>query len=134
MAVYTVQNQWGGDSAPWHQGGAFVLGGRSGQNPVSVQISSSDDGKTFTGQMTYAGEGPIGFRGTQVMQNNYTVEVQWGGDQAPWHADGTWIIGARCPQAVVKVQVESNDGGQTLNGTMTYAGEGPIGFKGARQE
>jgi hypothetical protein len=27
--------------------------------------------------------------------------------------------------------VTSDDGGQTLNGTNTYSGEGPIGFKGA---
>jgi hypothetical protein len=134
MAVYTVQNQWGGSSAPWNQGGAFVLGGRSGQNPVAVAITSSDEGKSFNGQMTYAGEGPIGFRATQVMQNNYTVQVQWGGDSAPWHEDGIWIIGARCPQPVVALQVSSDDEGKSLNGTMTYAGEGPIGFKGARQE
>jgi hypothetical protein len=31
---------------------------------------------------------------------------------------------------VVALNVASNDGGATLNGTNTYAGEGPIGFKG----
>lgn len=29
-----VQNQWGGSSAQWHEGGMWVLGCRSGQNVV----------------------------------------------------------------------------------------------------
>jgi lectin domain-containing protein len=40
------------------------MGTRSGQNPVALNVTSSDDGKTLTGAMTYAGEGPIGFNGT----------------------------------------------------------------------
>jgi hypothetical protein len=128
---FTVQNQWGGNSAPWNPGGIYIMGCRSGQNIVALTISSSDNGKTLTGTMTYAGEGPIGFRATQFANNNYTVENQWGGPSAPWHPGGKWLIGARENQAVVALNISSADGGLNLNGTMTYAGEGPIGFRAA---
>jgi len=129
--LHHVQNQWGGSSAPWNEGGMWVIGGRQGQNVVALDVTSGDGGQTLTGTMTYAGEGPIGFKGTLTQSNTYTVENQWGGSSAPWHAGGTWVIGCRAGQNVVAVDVTSSDGGNTLNGTMTYAGEGPIGFKSA---
>ncbi len=129
---YAVENQWGGSSAPWHPGGTWVLGGRDNQRVVAIQISSKDGGKTLTGTMTYNGEGPIGFRATSTGNNNYTVENQWGGNSAPWHPGGTWVIGGRSNQAVVALDVKSTDQGKSLNGTMTYNGEGPIGFKSAQ--
>jgi hypothetical protein len=133
MSTYTVQNQWGGSSAPWHDGGVFNIGNRQGQLPVAVDISSADGGKTFSGTMTYVGEGPIGLRCTQTTMNSYTAQNQWGGNSAPWHVGGEWVLGCRAPgQAVVSIQVGSTDNGATLNGTMTYAGEGPIGFRGIR--
>src|SRR5688572_24202382 len=102
MANYTVENQWGGNSAPWHPGGTWVLGARSGQNVVAIDISSPDNGQTFNGTMTYAGEGPIGFRAQHVGigTNEYKVENQWGGSSAPWHDGGTWTIGGRDNQNV----------------------------------
>ncbi|ASS48770.1 MAG: lectin OAA [Candidatus Fluviicola riflensis] len=129
MADYLVENQWGGDSAPWHPGGTWDLGARPNQNVVAVNISSADDGKTFAGTMTYSGEGPIGFRAVNMSGNRYAVENQWGGDSAPWHPGGTWIIGGRDNQLAVEMNVASEDGGKTLNGQMTYTGEGPIGFR-----
>ena len=128
MAIFQVQNQWGGNSAPWHPGGTFVLGCRDNQNVVAIDITSSDNGRSFTGTMTYAGEGPIGVIATQVMGNNYKVENQWGEDDAPWHPGGNWVIGGRDEQTCVALNVSGKDG--DLDGTMTYAGEGPIGFKG----
>jgi hypothetical protein len=127
--LHIVQNQWGGSSAPWNLGGAWVIGCRQNQNVTSLNISSTDGGKTLNGTMTYAGEGPIGFRAAMTQNNNYMVENQWGGSSAPWNPGGTWIIGCRNGQHVVAVNVSSTDGGQTLNGTMTYANEGPIGFQ-----
>ncbi len=127
--LHIVQNQWGGTTAPWNPGGAWVIGCRSGQNVVAINITSHDGGKTLTGTMTYAGEGPIGFKASMTQSNNYVVENQWGGDSAPWHPGGTWIIGCRSGQHVVAVNVTSADGGVNLTGTMTYANEGPIGFK-----
>jgi hypothetical protein len=124
-----VQNQWGGSSAPWHEGGMWVLGCRSGQNVVALDIESGDGGKSFAGTMTYAGEGPIGFKATLTQSNTYLVENQWGGSSAPWHPGGTWVIGCRVNQNVVAVNIESSDQGASLVGTMKYAGEGPIGFK-----
>jgi len=71
--------------------------------------------------------------GLESVLNLYEVENQWGGSSAPWHPGGTWAIGSRPDQHVVAVDVKSQDAGETLTGTMTYAGEGPIGFKGALQ-
>ncbi|MFC5044910.1 hypothetical protein ACFSTE_21380 [Aquimarina hainanensis] len=126
---YSIENQWGGASAPWHPGGTFVLGARENQNPVAYDIQSTDGGKTFTGTMTYAGEGPIGFRAIQTAGNNYAAENQWGGASAPWHPGGNLVIGARVNQNVVQLKINSNDNGETFSGEMTYLGEGPIGVK-----
>lgn len=131
--AYLVENQWGGSSAPWNPGGMWALGCRSNQNVVALNITSPDGGKTLIGTMTYAGEGPIGFKGALQGSNNYEVQNQWGGNNAPWNPGGMWIIGFRGDQNVVAIDITSPDGGKTLTGTMTYAGEGPIGFKGSLQ-
>jgi hypothetical protein len=128
-SLYHVQNQWGGSSAPWHEGGMWVIGARGGQKVVALKVSSTDSGQTLTGTMTYAGEGPIGFKARMVTCNTYVVENQWGGSAAPWHPGGTWLLGCRTNQHVVAIDISSPDGGRSLQGTVTYAGEGPIGFK-----
>jgi hypothetical protein len=107
-----------------------VLGGRDNQQVVAIEIKSGDGGKSFTGTMTYAGEGPIGFKAQRTGQNQYNVENQWGGNDAPWHPGGKWVIGGRDNQNVVALSVTSSDGGKNLSGTNTYANEGPIGFRG----
>jgi len=129
MAVYVVENQWGGNSAPWHPGGNWILGDRPNQNPVSINIVSNDKGETFEGEMTYLGEGPIGFRAVRTDGSYYRVENQWGETSAPWNPGGTWLIGTRYPQLVVSLNVNSNDGGVEFIGQNTYNGEGPIGFR-----
>lgn len=134
MAVYTVQNQWGGNNAPWNPGGTWVLGARPGQNVITLNIKSGDGGQTMTGAMEYAGEGGIGVKATQFASNNYTVQNQWGGNSAPWNPGGDWIIGARCGQSVIELNATSTDGGKTLVGSMSYTGEGPIGFRATLQQ
>ncbi|MEG5017749.1 MULTISPECIES: lectin OAA family protein [unclassified Microcoleus] len=131
--IYTVENQWGGTTAPWNPGGEWAIGGRTNQNVVAINVKSFDGGQTLNGTMTYAGEGPIGFRATRSDSNTYTVENQWGGATAPWNPGGKWVIGSRANQNVVELNLKSDDGGKTLTGSMTYAGEGPIGFKGQRK-
>lgn len=126
---YSFANQWGGDQEPWHQGGTMVLGTRAAQNPISFDINSADNGQSFTGYMTYEGEGHIGFKATLIAANNYAVENQWGGDDAPWHEGGAMLIGGRKDQNCVQLKLVSDDDGKTLNGEMTYDGEGPIGAK-----
>nr|BAX08599.1 lectin ASL-2 [Agardhiella subulata] len=128
--VYEVENQWGGSSAPWRPGGDFVIGSRAGQGVVGLDVSSSDDGKTLTGTMTYEREGPIGFKGTQSGGDSYNVENQWGGSSAPWNKAGIWALGDRNGQGMIGLDVTSPDGGKTLEGTMQYKNEGPIGFRG----
>lgn len=61
MGLYSVKNQWGGSSAPWHEGGKWVIGGRPNQDVIALNVKSEDGGKTLTGTMIYRGEGPIGF-------------------------------------------------------------------------
>ena len=128
---YLTENQWGGSTAPWHPGGTYVLGARKDQNPVAFDIKSSDNGKTFSGTMTYNGEGPIGFKATLVTGNTYSTQNQWGGNDAPWHPGGELLIGCRTDQRAVALNIKSSDEGKTFTGTMTYAGEGHIGAKGA---
>ena len=130
MTVYAIQNQWGGNSAPWHEGGIFNIGNRAEQRPIALKIQSGDGGHSFTGTMTYQGEGPIGFRGTLIMANTYSVVNQWGGNDAPWHPGGTWVLGCRTNQGVVAIRTSGN--GTEIDGTMTYQGEGPIGLELAR--
>jgi len=129
MALYAVKNQWGGARKPWNASGTFVLGCRKDQRVVDIKISSVDEGKTFSGTMVYEGEGEIAIRATQIAGNNYSVENQWGGEDAEWHPGGNWVIGARTGQNVIELKVTDQNG--ILVGTMTYAGEGPIGFEGA---
>jgi hypothetical protein len=130
---YIVQNQWGGSSAPWHPGGNWVIGCRKKQHVVELKATSADGGQTLNGAMTYANEGPIGFSAILRGSNSYQVQNQWGGSSAPWHPGGTWLIGCRSNQNVVAIDISSSDSGNSLNGTMTYAGEGPIGFSGTLQ-
>ncbi|OJJ14403.1 lectin OAA [marine bacterium AO1-C] len=130
MSDYAVKNQWGGSGAPWHNAGTWVLGSRQNQLVVSIDIESNDNGKTFSGTITYEGEGPIGFKAEQISGNKYNTQNQWGGNDAPWHEGGTWVIGQRVDQRVVSLKVHSDDKGQTLVGNNTYDGEGPVGFIG----
>ena len=130
MSVYQVENQWGGNNAPWHQGNTWIIGGRADQAVVAVDIKSEDHGETFEGTMTYSGEGPIGFKAEHEYANVYSVEVQWGGSSAPWHQDGSWVIGGRDTQRCIQLKVSASGDDKLLSGEMTYDGEGPIGFRG----
>lgn len=121
--VYDVNNQHDGDL---FQDGAWVLGARSDKHQyvVAIDIASKDEGRTFGGTVTYVGEGPVRFRATQVVNNSYRAEVYF---SDVWHSDGDWIIGGRKQRAVM-VSAKSNDGGQTLSGSMAYRAEDSIGF------
>jgi len=131
MAKYQVENQWGGDEAPWHDGGVWELGNREDQiiEAISCKADGSDE---LDGDMTYSGEGPIGLKlayETLPEPNQYAAENQWGGDDAPWHPAGTWTVGCRPEQRVVQLDAKASGSDGDLVGTMTYAGEGAIGFK-----
>lgn len=130
MAAYQVENQWGGATAPWNTGGTWILGTRENQYLVGINITSSDGGRTFNGTVTYNGEGPITLKAKHKIANMYKVKVQWGGDAAPWNDEGTWIIGGRNVQRCVQLTATASGDGRILTGTMTYYGEGPIGFRG----
>ncbi|MFZ1772122.1 MAG: choice-of-anchor Q domain-containing protein, partial [Caldilinea sp.] len=127
--LYNVENQWGGDDASWNPGGVWVIGGRADQRVVALTATSYDGGENLVGTMTYAGEDPIGFRAVRTAPNTYAVEIQWGGDDAPWNPEGVWVLGNRDEQNVVDIAIASEDGGSTLAGAITYDGEEPIGFR-----
>ena len=59
-----VSNQWGGSNAAWNPAGTWVIGWRPAQEVQAIKISSSDNGNSFHGTMTYVNEGPIGFKAT----------------------------------------------------------------------
>ena len=111
--VYDVNNQQGGRL---HEDGAWVLGTRGDKKQylVAIDIFSRNEGKTFSGTVTYDGEGALDFRATQLANNGYRVEVYFGDD---WHPDGDWIIGGR-NQRAAQVSAKSTDGGKTLRGFM----------------
>lgn len=130
---YLVENSWGGTTG--HYGGLWVLGVRGEQLPVAFDLTSDDGGKTLTGTMTYEGEGPIGFNGKYIGSNNYKVEVQWGGSDAPWQDSGVMVIGYRGnEQMTQELKITSPDGGKSFEGNMVYAGEGPIGLNAKLQD
>jgi len=129
MAIYSIQNQWGGNTAPWNDRGVFVLGNRLSKKLVAIDISSEDNGKTLTGTITYETEGPIGFKASTISgvdENNYAVENSWGGTSG--HDGGKWLIGSRGDQRVISLKATADADGN-LNGQMTYTGEGEIGLK-----
>jgi len=126
---YNVENQWGSADAPWHPGGTWVIGDHPDQRVVALSVTSADGGETLAGTMTYAGEEPIGFRATKTEQNIYLVENQGGSTDTPWNPGGMWVLGDRPEQNVVAIEITSADHGSTFTGTMTYAGEEPIGFR-----
>ncbi|MBL9114307.1 MAG: hypothetical protein JNJ83_04820 [Verrucomicrobiaceae bacterium] len=125
---YKVLNQWGEESAPWKDGGSWVMGSRSEQNIVALEVKSDDGGETLIGTVTYEGEGPIGFKGESGEPHTYYVKNEFGG---AWHEGGAWYIGDRDNQEVVALSLKSEDGGRTLEGTMTYSGEGAIRVRAA---
>lgn len=132
MAIYAVQNQWGGDDAPWHNGGKWALGSRDGeQYVVGLNLSSFDNGYTLEGTLLYSGESyPIAVLATQSnmdgSETSYDIQTQ--SENEDWILVGSWIIGCRPGQPVMQLDIASNDEGASLVGTMTYLNEGPIGF------
>ncbi len=122
--VYDVDSPHDGHR---HEDGAWILGARGDKKQylVAIDIDSNDDGQTFSGIVVYEGEGPIDFRATRMASNSYRAEVSFGDE---WHPAGDWIIGGR-DQRAVKVSAKSTDGGKSLNGTVTYQGEGPINME-----
>ena len=125
--------QTNSSSSVYTPGGRWVIGARDAQHVISLDLSSSDNGNSLQGSMTYAGEGPIGFTAARKnelvaydVQNSYGNEADVNG--------GIWALGSRgdVGQRVVAVDIDSEDGGATFSGTITYSGEGPIGFKATR--
>lgn len=59
----------------------------------------------------------------------FEVQIQSGGNEAPWRPGGMWILNTRFDRLIEKVNATGGDG--VLYGTMQYSGEAPIGFKAA---
>ena len=49
MAIYAIQNQWGGNDAPWHDRGIFVMGYLLAEKLIKIDVSSTDNGQTLNG-------------------------------------------------------------------------------------
>lgn len=129
--AYRVQYQWQDESAPWHDGGVFTINGRSPKPVTALNLNSTDGGKTLTGEVTFQGESPVNVTAVLRATNSYTVNLPGADD--PRLAGLEWQIGSREGQNVVALNVTSTDGGQTWQGAITYAGEGPIRLKAIRE-
>lgn len=92
---------------------------------LQCQITNNDH-HTLEGTLQLAGSEPEPFTATYLenTENWYQVERPY---------NGKWRLGARTGQRVIAIDIQSSDGGHTFTGTMTYAGEGPIGFSGIQE-
>lgn len=114
----------------WEDSGTWILG--ANESPIEIRFASGDGAKTLMGQVKFTQKGGmLGLRAVRVDGNNYSVLTKRGNDD--WVKDGDWVIGGRNNHAVIKADAKSNDGGQTLIGMITYAGEGPVHFKATRK-
>ncbi|MBN4002019.1 hypothetical protein [Nostoc sp. LPT] len=132
---YQVQIQTDGS---WHDDGIWVIGlydfNRTNKTGIinSINIKSNDDGKTLVGNYWDGiSDELIASTGScqatrSTSRNSYTV-VETAGNSP---REFTWVLGSRTNKDIVEINVESKDGGQTLNGTITYKDEKPISFKG----
>ncbi|MCB0186385.1 MAG: hypothetical protein KDE31_19090, partial [Caldilineaceae bacterium] len=123
-----------------------TLSSNSGNTPATVVVTVDPTGLaqglqqgtlTFTPTETTLAPVTVAYfiNVENAAQNNrYAVESNVGGDESPWEDAGVWIIGGRQAQQVVALDIASSDGGATLTGTMTYAGEGPIAVRATKTE
>lgn len=130
---YIVSVQWGGETAAWRPEGVWRIGDRPTQAVTTVRAERQANSYDLVGTAIYAGEGPIGFRARWIRGNEYQVEYQWGGVDAPWNPGGVWRLGGRENQRIAAVDVTSPDLGAQLVGQVQYVGEGPIGFRAVAQ-
>ncbi|RMD97452.1 MAG: hypothetical protein D6816_17540 [Bacteroidetes bacterium] len=128
---YRIQLQWQDESAPWHDGGVFKIGGRMQKPVTALKLTLEDGSKNLTGQVIFQGEKPVNVTAKWHSQNSYTITLPGADD--PRLAGIEWHIGSREGQNVAALDVTSADGGQTWQGTITYAGEGPIRLKAIRE-
>lgn len=129
--VYRVQLQWQDESAPWRDGGVLAIGGRLQKPVTALKLDSPDGGETLTGQVAFQGEPPTAVTAERRGPNSYAVNLAGAND--PRLDNITWQIGSREGQNVTALVVTSADEGQTLQGSIAYAGEGPIRLKAVRE-
>ena len=129
---YDVTNTWG-KTGTQHPGGTFTMGCNKSAALIKLDVSSTDNGQTLTGTAQYQGNGSIGIKFTynndSSAPNAYDCTVTYGGVSYPrW----TWVLGDRgADQLPVAFNISNGGEGTTLTGTMTYNGEGHIGFSGS---
>lgn len=126
---YDIRSQCAREKDRWYDSGVFVLGTKHVRHPEMLEIFSRDQGKTYTGIIKYAFEESMNFRAIQVSGNNYNIENQEGGFDAPWRPGGKMVIGSRVNQYVTSLSIVSEDFGESFEGSMAYNGEGPIGVQ-----
>jgi phospholipase C len=133
---YQVQIQRGGS---WQEDGMWAIGRRFDSDKTDVinqiYITSNDGGQTLNGNFrdTVPDELSVSVSRCQATHSsgNYYTVVETAAQSS---RKFTWVLGSRTDKHVIAIDVESRDGGKTLNGTITYQGEEPIGFKGVRVE
>ncbi len=76
MTNYQVKNQWGNDATTWHPDGVWTLGSNNNKEVASIDIASTDNGKSYKGTVTYLGDAPIAFRANKTQGNKYAAELE----------------------------------------------------------
>lgn len=114
---------WGMIDNEWIDFGAFELRGRA--EPVTalnVRSTGEGEGDELEGTITFGVKSPAKVTATWHDQNEYTVD----------HSTDGWQLGGREDRKIVEIDLFSRDNGYSLTGTIQYAGESSIPFKGLR--
>ncbi len=127
--LYRIYHWRGDRSTPWHDGGTFLMGKGVHQPIHALRISSTDQGKTLSGKITWAGVEPPeedNLRAVHVGQNFYTVTINGQAETEKWR------LGAREYQRVVAMELTFALKQSSCEGKMTYRGEDAINVQGRR--
>ena len=113
---------WGQLDEKWVDLGVFAISGDS-EPIVALNVNSTNEGDALTGTISYKGKAPVTIEATRIKQNEYKLTNP---------VESKWHLGGRDDRKIININVSSPDNGQTFYGTITYAGESAIAFKGIR--
>lgn len=173
--TFTTEIQWGGPDAPWHPDSDLTLLVSNRHDviagdaiPVGTQITWSGPAGNasivffgegdFSGSAQFPNEGPVAYRGIRKQDSpyagasncdeatTYASQIQWGGLDAPWHADDDLtllisnrrdIVASGTVQNGTQLSWSGPNGKAsiTFNGEQFWGGaqfpdEGPVGYRG----
>ncbi|MBE6048009.1 MAG: hypothetical protein E7213_06355 [Clostridium sp.] len=112
----------------WKSDGIWIIGNRLRQRCTKLNISS-DNGKFLFGIIKYDEEEELELKGDYVQ--SHLVENHWGKENASWHFGGIWCLNS-ANKKVDFIDIDSNDSGNSFNGSIQFVGEEMLDFKAER--